>query len=279
MLMVGNPNPVGYSSSNAPNYHTVQEGDCLWNIAMAGVQREAPLQGDDLTNATANELQLIEQANPQIVQQGGSGTYDLIWAGDKIDIPNAPQTPGVAPQTGAIPTVAVNGGQPGLVIPTGTVLHAGDSYTSPNGQYTLTMQKDGNLVLYKNNPDGKRTPVFATGTYKGNPYHLDVGDHAVLQPDGNLVIYKANSDGDKPSDAVWSSNTSSTGVAGGDVDAGGTPGIPSDANAVLAVQDDGNIVIYTSGGFAAWDAAHQHDSKGRLGGDKGNGDPTSGSTV
>jgi hypothetical protein len=278
MLMVGNPNPVGYNSSNAPNYWTVQPNDCLWNIALAEVKKENPsLQGDDLTNATANELHLIEEANPQIVQQGGSGTYDLIWPGDKIDVPNAPQIPGVAPQTGAIPAVAVNGGQPGLVIPTGTVLYAGDSYTTPNPKYTLTMQKDGNLVLYKNNPDGSRKAVFATGTYARNPYHLGTGDHAVMQADGNLVIYKANSDGDKPSDAVWSSNTSSTGVAGGDVDAGGTPGIPSDANAVLAVQNDGNIVIY-SGGGVAWDA-RSHNNHGRLGGDKVNGDPRSGSTV
>jgi hypothetical protein len=82
-----------------------------------------------------------------------------------------------------------------------------------------------------------------------------------MRPDGNLVVYKANSDGDKPSDAVWASNTSAKG----------------DANAVLAVQNDGNIVIY-SGEEVAWNARRHHDSQGRLGSDKVNGDPTSGST-
>ncbi len=274
--MVGNPNPVGYNSSNDPNYYTVKDGDCLWDIAMREVLRENPsLHGDDLTKATAQELQLIEQANPKIGEKGGRG-FDLIWAGDKIDIPNAPQTPGVAPQAGAVPTVAVYGGQHGMEIPTGTVLHIGDSYTSPNGEYTLKMEKNGNLALYKNNkndPNGKPTLVFETGTYTGNSYKLGVGDHAVMEPNGNLVVYDSNGK------EVWSSNTSSTGDPGGDPDAGGTHRIPSDANAVLVVQDDGNIVIYTDGGkFAAWDALHHHNGT-RLGGDKQNGDPNSGSTV
>lgn len=78
--------------------------------------------------------------------------------------------------------------------------------------------------------------------------------------DGNPVVYKKNSDGDKPEDAVWSSNTYASG----------------DAYSLLAIQNDGNIVIYAGNG-ASWDALH-HNSKGRLGQDTVNGDANSGTT-
>jgi hypothetical protein len=111
------------------------------------------------------------------------------------------------------------------------------------------MQYDGDLVLYRNNPNGTQTQIFDSGTYENNPYGLGVGNHAVIQADGNLVVYRANNDGDMPGDAVWASNTGSS----------------ADAYSVLAIQDDGNLVTYARGG-ATWDA-QGHNVNGRLVGD------------
>lgn len=66
---------------------------------------------------------------------------------------------------------------------------AANVLTSTNGQYALTMQDDGNVVLYT--PWGAR---FTTGTYSGKygPYYLMSGNgryYFVMQDDANLVIY------------------------------------------------------------------------------------------
>lgn len=99
---------------------------------------------------------------------------------------------------------------------TGTFnLQAGESMTSPNGQYQLVMQTDGNLVLYRTGGSA----IWATST-NGS------GRWASMQADGNLVVYVGST-------AIWSSNTAGW----------------SGAN--LVVQDDGNLVIY-SGGRAIW---------------------------
>ena len=244
----GNPNPLGYNAlANGANYIEVTPGESLWQIAADVVLKRNQIENlhpasDELNAEIWQELQLIEQYNPQIVQNGGSGSYDLIWAGDKIDVPNLAQIPGIAPQANAIPGWAINGNVPGTVLPAGTRLTIGERYTSPNGEYTLVMQSDGDLVLYRNNSNGTQTRIFDTGTY-------GVGNHAVIQSDGNLVVYKYNTDGDQPGDAVWASNTGSA----------------ADAYSVLVIQDDGNLVIYAKGG-ATWDA--QDDSmNGRLVGD------------
>lgn len=85
-----------------------------------------------------------------------------------------------------------------------------DSIISDNGQFKLIMQKDGNLVLYKND-----SSLWSSGT--GD---LDV-EFCIMQSDGNLVLYLEGSG--KP---VWASGTQ------------GNPG------SFLVVQDDGNLVIY-----------------------------------
>jgi hypothetical protein len=248
----GNPNPAGYNVGiNGPNYTTVMPADSLWQIAMNEVLKHDQIGNihpttDQLNGQIWQELLLIERANGQIVQKRGSQSDNLIWQGDEIDVPNAAQMPGIAPQAGAIPGWAINDNEPGTVLPTGTRLNPGDYYTSPNGQYELMMQHNGDLVLCRNNPNGTQTQIFDTGTYKGNPYGLGVGDHAVIQADGNLVVYGANKDGDKPGDAVWASNS----------------GSPANAYSVLAIQNDGNLVTYAKGG-ATWDA-QGYNLNGRL---------------
>ena len=99
---------------------------------------------------------------------------------------------------------------------TGSVwLQPGQSKTSRNGQFLLTLQTDGNLVEY--NAAGQ--PLWASGT--ANQRTVE----AILQTDGNFVVYGTpKPDGSQR--PLWASGTS------------GHPG------ATLQVQDDGNVVIY-----------------------------------
>lgn len=73
---------------------------------------------------------------------------------------------------------------------TGASLTAGKSITSSNGQFTLSMQSDGNLVLQGNGH------VMWFSRTNGN-----AGAHLIMQADGNLVIYSAGGA------AVWSTKT------------------------------------------------------------------------
>ena len=71
----------------------------------------------------------------------------------------------------------------------GQKLLKGNSLTSSNGAYTLTLQKDGNLVLA-----ARGQAVWASDTDGQNV------ERAELQADGNFVLYAS----DKP---VWHSDT------------------------------------------------------------------------
>lgn len=96
----------------------------------------------------------------------------------------------------------------------GQSLHPGQQLQSDNKRFVLTMQTDGNVVLY----DANGHPLWATNTSRGaTPREF------VMQTDGNLVLYST--------DGVprWASNTSKN------------PG------AFLNVQDDGNLVVYRTG--------------------------------
>jgi|GEM_PF-640558 len=97
-------------------------------------------------------------------------------------------------------------------------LAVGQRLISPNGVYSLILQKDGNLVLYK---DGQSQ--WSSGTYGKKVIK------AVQQTDGNFVLYK---EGGKP---VWSSQTS------------------GNRHAHLTLQDDGNLVIYSADNQWLWD--------------------------
>src|SRR6185312_9666983 len=96
----------------------------------------------------------------------------------------------------------------------GSVLYTGESLTSKNGNYTLTLQHDDNIVIYTT---GGRA-IWATHT---NGKHI--ADLA-MQNDGNLVAYNTSGR------AVWSSHTFRHG--------------PSN----LVMQDDGNLIVYNAHG-------------------------------
>jgi hypothetical protein len=101
----------------------------------------------------------------------------------------------------------------------GEGLRYGASAWSCDGRFHLEMQLDGNLVLYEQNHGA----LWSTAT--------GAGHDAEMQSDGNFVEYDAA--GREPTDAVFATNTSGHGAAH------------------LAIQDDGNVVLY-DGQNAIW---------------------------
>lgn len=97
----------------------------------------------------------------------------------------------------------------------GEKLEVGDSLTSKNGAYKVSLQEDGNLVLYAGDE-----AVWSTGTNGQNVVRAEV------QKDGNFVLYTP----DKP---VWASQTKGA------------------KDVRLILQDDRNLVLYGVDG-PAW---------------------------
>lgn len=114
----------------------------------------------------------------------------------------------------------------------GQTLQHGQSLQSDNQWFTLTMQSDGNVVLYNR----LSKPLWQTNTAGTNAWEF------IMQTDGNLVLYGGDGNRLGPRHAYWASKTQ------------GNPG------AFLNVQDDGNLVVYRAGSTtqtannALWDA-------------------------
>ncbi len=66
--------------------------------------------------------------------------------------------------------------------------------------YTADMQTDGNFVVYQTGGGQERTPVWATGTPRGQG-----GYHAAMQADGNFVLYEGTPG--NPGGAYWATGT------------------------------------------------------------------------
>jgi len=97
-------------------------------------------------------------------------------------------------------------------------LPVGSSLNSPNGDYSMKMQADGNLVLYcKNNA------LWSSKTSGTN-----VSGGLVFQTDGNLVLY------DPERNPLWDSKTYNTKAK------------------KMVMQNDGNFVLYTDEGEPVW---------------------------
>ena len=101
-------------------------------------------------------------------------------------------------------------------------LLTGNALWSCDKRFYLTMQSDGNLVLYQYQ-NGNSTALWSSGTWQTS------GNVAFMQDDGNFVLYDANRN------PLWSSNTWGW------------------QNSYLAVQDDGNLVVY-NGTTPLWDS-------------------------
>jgi hypothetical protein len=91
---------------------------------------------------------------------------------------------------------------------------------STNGQYSLEMQGDGNLVLY-----GPSGVLWYSNTHDTQAAYL------IMQGDGNLVLY------DMMGNVQWMTGTASS------------PG------SKLVLQNDGNLCIYSASGTLVWDTA------------------------
>lgn len=102
-------------------------------------------------------------------------------------------------------------------------LHPGQSRKSGDGRFTLTMQSDGNLVLY-----GRQTAYTPERALWSSRTNGKGGAVTSMQTDGNLVVYRSDRA------PLWASGTY------------GHPG------ARLAVQNDGNTVIYDVDGAPLW---------------------------
>jgi hypothetical protein len=106
----------------------------------------------------------------------------------------------------------------------GMRLERGQSLPSTQGKYSLAMQTDGNLVMYRN--DG--TVRYRMGSN---------GLFAVMQTDGNFVEYNGMMA------AVWNTGTWNN------------PG------SILAIQDDGNLVVYSPSGTPLWNIGAEPEAK------------------
>jgi hypothetical protein len=101
----------------------------------------------------------------------------------------------------------------GCVLGKDQVLRVNQSLTSCNGLYTLSMQVDGDLVLYDNNSGA---PLWSSQTAG------KTGQAVVMQGDGNFVMKDGYHGGGM---SLWDTGTA------------GHPG------ATLSVEDDGNVKI------------------------------------
>ncbi len=99
----------------------------------------------------------------------------------------------------------------------GQGLLPGETLTSCDARFALSMQTDSNLVLHMGG-----TALWASNTVGKNAAEV------ILQSDGNLVVY------DTSGAVIWSSGT------------GGNSG------SVIHLQNDGNLVLYSSSNSALW---------------------------
>ncbi|HEY5399819.1 MAG TPA: beta-galactosidase [Trebonia sp.] len=167
---------------------------------------------------TAGTYHVVNASGAAVPQEAVSGGVCA-----EADLPAASLAawsvvPGAAPSGTAAPSnCGASVPVPCGTLPAGQQLTAGQSLASCNGDYTIDMQGDGNLVLYQNG-----TPLWASNT-SGS-----AADEAIMQDDGNLVLYTSSGS------PVWASGT--VGNDGAD----------------LVVQNDGNVVIYSASGAALW---------------------------
>lgn len=147
-----------------------------------------------------------------------SSTWSVpVWAATRsVTVAVAGSRSGYPSVTLRSASVAISGVIGSTVGPNDAMI-PGTSLVSGNGQYSLQMQTDGNLVVYRGS-----SALWSSRT-GGQAIR-----HFVVQSDGNLVLYRTDGT------VAWASGTS-----------GRTLGF-------LTMQDDGNLVLYNSANAAIW---------------------------
>jgi WD40 repeat protein len=100
----------------------------------------------------------------------------------------------------------------------GSELTIGNSIFSPDGKYKMTLESNGNMVIYNNNTQVWQSNTAGQGVTKCS-----------FQADGNLVLYTATNV------AKWAAGLNNTSAA------------------TLMLLNDGNLGIFTSGSVKLWD--------------------------
>jgi len=107
----------------------------------------------------------------------------------------------------------------GSTLASGQRLGVGEYLVSEGGNNILTLQEDGNLVLYRSG-----SAVWSSNTW------LNVASYLEMQSDGNLVLYNPYGN------AIWNSVTQ------------GNPG------SSLKLQQDSNLVVYSDNSLPIWNS-------------------------
>lgn len=102
-------------------------------------------------------------------------------------------------------------------------LTLGQQITSSNGKAYLTMQSDGNFVLYRKD---NGAALWASST--SNPAGSTGNNYAIMQTDGNLVVYTATNV------ALWAAGTN------------------GNSGAYTVLDDTANLIVYSSTNTALW---------------------------
>lgn|GEM_PF-515130 len=208
--------PLDTMTSPHGKYHLNVQQD--GNLAIYDANNA--LQWTSGTNAS-NPIRATLQKDGNFVIY--DGTNAQIWSTGITNSPSGSwvfmQDDGNLVDYGVTVAYASNSGDPSVaasntapyMIKRGTSLSAGQSVTSGNGKFSLSMQTSGNLVVTRNS-DGQT--IFSTGT-------SGAGNYATMQTDGNFVVYSSGGA------ALWATHTSGT------------------AGALLFMQNDGNLVLYS----------------------------------
>lgn len=177
----------------------------LWTASTTGY-------GEKLVNQTDGNLVLLDKTDMPIWSSGtagqGASTLTLKTEGN-LSLTNAASAVTWSTSTAQLRQLQ----RPNEMLDIERIIFAGQYLDSIDRRYRLSIQQDGNIVLYS-----AYRAIWSSGTVGSG------GKKLVQQADGNLVLY---TDTDKP---VWATGTSGNGRSS------------------LMVQQDGNIVLYNTSG-------------------------------
>lgn len=145
---------------------------------------DAPVWASSTEGRGARDAQ-VSNAGTVSVSAGGR----VLWS--------SPRPPGYQAGSGPVLPDRPSASPSRSELRAGQTLAQDEQLASPGGRFTLAMQADCNLVLYR---DG-RTPVWASQTANRGQ-----GCRADMQSDGNFVVY------DRFNRPLWSSGTAQSGA-------------------------------------------------------------------